>query len=195
MTLTPRMRGGFAGRRLVAGIGLAGAAILLPTAALASSSEVTSARATDHAAARTVPACHAASTRVWYGLPAEHATSKAFYELQISNVGRSACTFFGFPGVSALDKNGNQVGRPATTYGHRIGVTLRPGDTAHAVLVVINASVVCNHPVKATQIRVFPPGQFRAQSVPLSSLGCPGKSVLRIDSVHPGAGIPFFSIR
>ncbi len=106
------------------------AAILVPTAALASPRRSPPPRLLTHAAARAVATCHAASTRVWYGLPAEHATSKAFYELQISSVGRSACTLFGFPGVSALDKNGNQVGRPATTYGHRIGVTLQPGDTA-----------------------------------------------------------------
>jgi hypothetical protein len=47
--------------------------------------------------------------------------------------------------------------------------------------------------VHASQLKVFPPGQFRAQIVAFSSLGCPGKSVLSVDSVHPGTGIHGFS--
>ncbi len=186
MSLTSRM-----GRRLAAGIGLATAAVLLPVAALASSA----APVASDAASQATPACHSAQTRIWYGLPADNATGHSYFQLQISNIGHSACTFFGFPGVSALNSHGNQVGRPATRYGHRISVTLQPGDTAHVVLVVVNASLVCSHPVQATELRVFPPGQFAAQSTPLATRACPGKSVLSVDSVHSGAGIPGFTIR
>ncbi|MDR2987472.1 MAG: hypothetical protein LBV34_21805, partial [Nocardiopsaceae bacterium] len=60
---------------------------------------------------------------------------------------------------------------------------------------IINAFNLCNHPVQAISIRVFPPGQVHSQSVPLATKQCVGKSVLSVDSVHPGAGIPGFSIR
>ncbi len=195
MTLTSRIGGRFIGRRLAAGIGLASAAILLPTTALATSAGGSSVQARDHAGARAVPACRAANTRIWYGLPSGVATGHAFFELQFSNIGRSACTFFGYPGVSALDRHGHEVGLPATHSGGRVGVTLQPRGTAHVLLVVVDAFLLCGHPVHATDLRVFPPGQFHSQTVPLATFGCPGKSVLQVDSIHPGAGIPGFSTR
>jgi Protein of unknown function (DUF4232) len=85
------------------------------------------------------------------------------------------------------------VGPPATHSGTRLSVTLRPGGTAHVLLVVVDAHLLCAHPVKTTDLRVFPPGQTRAQAVPFASLGCPGKSVLNVDSIHPGTGIPGYS--
>jgi len=181
------------GRRLAIGFGLATAAALLPAAALASPAASV---ASDHASSRVLPAaCKAASTRVWYGLPADNATGHAFFQLEISNIGHSTCSFFGFPGVSALNSHGIQVGRPASHTGRRLSVTLKPGGTTHVVLVVTDAFLICRHPVQATEIRVFPPGQFHAQSVPLATRQCPGKSVLSVDSVHAGTGIPGFTSR
>jgi hypothetical protein len=180
MNITTRLS-----RRLAAGIGLAGAAILLPTAALASSA------APSHPSAP--PGCTSVHTRVWYGLPGDGAAGHVFYQLQFSNIGRSTCTFFGYPGVSALDIHGHQVGNPATHSGAKLTVTLAPGATAHVVLEVTNASLVCAHPVRAAVLRVFPPGQFHAQLVGFPSQGCPGKSVMHVDAMHPRAGIPGFS--
>jgi hypothetical protein len=181
------------GRRLAVGIGLASTAVLLPAVALAAPSAPVAAARTSH---HVLPAgCKASSTRVWFGEPADDATGHAFFQLQLSNIGHTTCSFFGFPGVSALNGHGNQVGRPATHYGHRIAVTLKPRGTVHMVLVVVDASLVCSHPVKATDLRVFPPGQFHSQNVPLATLACPGKSVLQVDSVHPGTGIPGFTTR
>jgi len=179
MNITTRLS-----RRLAAGIGLAGAAILLPTAALASSA------APGHPSAP--PGCTSVHTRVWYGLPGDGAAGHVFYQLQFSNIGHSACTFFGYPGVSALDSNGHQVSKPATHSGPKLTVTLAPGATAHVVLEVTDAGILCN-PVKTAELRVFPPGQFHAQLLPFPSEGCPGKSVMHVDAMHPRAGIPGFS--
>jgi len=180
MNITTRLS-----RRLAAGIGLAGAAILLPTAALASSA------APSHPSAP--PGCTSVLTRVWYGLPGDGAAGHIFYQLQFSNIGHSTCTFFGYPGVSALDIHGHQVGRPATHSGAKLTVTLVPGATAHVDLNIIDPFIVCAHPVKAVELRVFPPGQFRAQAVPFPSMGCPGRSIMHVDALHPQAGIPGFS--
>jgi uncharacterized protein DUF4232 len=185
MSLTPRV-----GRRLAVGLGLATAAALVPAVALAApSAPLASASAAAHAAR----SCTSVHTRVWYGLPGDAATGHSFIQLELSNIGHSTCTFFGYPGVSALNSQGHQVGHPATHSGHRIGVTLSPGATTHVVLVITDASLVCRHPVKATELRVFPPGQFHSQNVPLSTQQCIGKSVLSVDSVHPGTGIPGFT--
>jgi hypothetical protein len=174
-------------RRLAAGVGLASAAILLPTAALASS-------AVAGAPSRpAVPACISTQTRVWYGLPGDGAAGHVYFELQFSNIGHSACSFFGYPGVSAVDIHGHQVGQPASHSGAKLTVTLAPGGTAHVVLAVTQAGFVCAHPVKAALLRVFPPGQTHAELVGFASQGCPGKSVLHVDALHPGAGVPGFS--
>lgn len=186
MSLTSHM-----GRRLAVGIGLATAAALLPAAALASPA----APAASGHAAKAVPACRANHTRVWYGLPADDATGHAFFQLQISNIGHSTCSFFGYPGVSALNSHGKQVGKAASHYGRRLRVTLKPGGTTHMVLVVTDAFLLCAHPVKATDLRVFPPGQVHSQNVPLATRQCLGKSALAVDSVHPGTGIPGFTRR
>jgi hypothetical protein len=132
-------------------------------------------------------------TRVWYGLPGDGAAGHVFFQLQFSNIGHSACTFFGYPGVSALDSHGHQVGKAATHSGAKLTVTLAPGATAHVVLEVTNAGLLCAHPVKTTSLRVFPPGQFHAQLVGFPSHGCIGKSVMHVDAMHPRAGVPGFS--
>jgi len=173
--------------RLAAGAGMAVAAVLLPTAALAASGSATQA---SHPAAT----CAAANTRVWYGLAEGGAAAgHTFVEFQLSNIGRSTCAFFGYPGVSALNAGGTEVGKPARHAGTKITVTLAPGATAHFVLSITNASLICAHPVHATQIRVFPPGQFHAQIVPLATQQCVGRAVMSVDAVHPRAGIPGFS--
>ncbi len=177
------------GRRLAVGAGLTAAAILLPAAALASSAAAGSTAQASQPAA----VCAAANTHVWYGAPGVAATGHSFVEFQLSNVGHASCTLFGYPGVSALNSSGVEVGKPATHSGSKITVTLAPGATAHFVLTITDAFLVCAHPVHATQIRVFPPGQFHAQKVPLATLQCVGKSLMKVDSVHPRAGIPGFS--
>jgi hypothetical protein len=173
--------------RLAAGAGLAVAAILLPTAALASSGSAAQ-------AAHPTASCAAANTRVWYGnAEGGAAAGHTFIEFQLSNTGRSTCSFFGYPGVSALNSGGTEVGKPASHAGTKITVSLAPGATAHFVLKITDASLICAHPVHATQIRVFPPSQFHAQIVSLATQQCTGRSVMSVDAVHPRAGIPGFS--
>jgi len=186
MSLTSRTA-----RRLAVGFGLATAAALLPAAALAApSSPVASARSAAH---QTTRPCTSVHSRVWFGQPADHAAGHAYFQLQISNIGHSTCMFWGYPGVSALNSHGRQIGHAASHTGFRLSVTLKPGATTHMVLVVTDASAVCSHPVQATEIRVFPPGQFHSQNVPLPTRQCIGRSVLSVDSVHPGTGIPGFT--
>ena len=187
MNITTRL-----GRRLAVGFGLAGAAVLLPTAALASSAH---SGAAAHPSVRAVApaACTSNHTRVWFGEPGDGATGHVYYQLEFSNTGKTACSLYGYPGVSALDTNGHEVGKPATHSGGRQLVTLLPGETAHVVLAVTQAGFVCSHPVSASVLRVFAPGQTHAQLVPLATQGCTGKSLLHVDSIHPRAGIPGFS--
>lgn len=180
MRLTAR-----ASRYLAVGAGLAVVAVLLPAAAIASPGSPSVPRA---------GACRGASTEVWLGLPGNGAAGTILYEIQISNTGHSACTLFGYPGVSELNIHGREVGKPASHSGARLLVTVKPGGTAHFVLTYHQAGAICLHPVAGAVLRVFPPGQVRSQLVDLALQQCPGKSIMSVDAVHPGTGIPFFSL-
>ena len=185
MNLTSRVA-----RRIAGGLALAGMAILLPVTALAAP-----AGAGHRVAAAAPPACTSGNTRVWVGLPGDGTVGTTFYQLEFSNIGRAACTFFGFPGVSAIRANGHQAGLGAGRTGVPRLVILTPGSTAHAVLGVTDAGAVCAHPVRTVTLRVFPPGQSRAQFVPLALQACLHQRVLRVRPVHSGTGIPGFTIR
>jgi hypothetical protein len=178
------------GQRLAVGLSLAIAAVLLPTAALASSD--------GPGAPARAPAtpCHSPSTTVWFAEPSNGTAGSSYFDLEFSNVGHSTCTFFGFPRITALDSLGHQVGLPATRTGPQGAViTLGPGGTAHVILRVVDAGAVCAHPVDAVLLKVFPPGQFSSQLVPLATQGCPGHSVLSMDALHANTGIPNYQIR
>ncbi len=84
--------------------------------------------------------------------------------MQISNVGHSTCTLFGYPGVSLLNGSGHQVGLPASHSGSKSTVVIAPGGTAHFVLTVTDPFIVCAHPVKGSVLRVFAPGRVQRQS-------------------------------
>jgi hypothetical protein len=169
--------------RIAAGLGLAMAAILLPTAALASS-----AAAGSHGLPAAA-ACRAQHIRAWYGLPSDGGAGTIHYWFQVSNIGRSTCTISGRLRITAIDNRGDQVGLAAHS-GPRTTVTLKPLGTAYFVLGYIDVAVQCAHPRHATEISVRLPGQAHGSTVPFSTLGCPARSVLDASALHPGAGIP-----
>jgi hypothetical protein len=180
-----------ASRRLAAGVALACAAIALPAAALAASG--TPSRPA--AAAAAVPGCRGASTEVWLGLPGDGTAGATFYELEFSNIGQHTCSLFGYPGVSAVNGRGRQVGLPASHSGARATVILRPGATSHVILAVGDAGAFCVHPLSAAQLRVYPPNQTHSQLVELAVQVCPHRVNMRVLPVRAGTGIPLFTTR
>jgi hypothetical protein len=120
----------------------------------------------------------------------------AGYVVEFSNIGRLACSVKGYPTVK-LTENGRRVGLksrhdPLVPVRR---VTLRPGQTAHVVLFITDAGVLCR-PSPTNGLSVRPPGSARVARFPLVAFGaCPGKSTLRVDAINPGVGIPFYTIR
>ena len=184
-------------RRIIGGASLAAAAILVPVAALASSAAPTASSASARTAAPAradTPACTSAHTDIWYAQPGDGTAGAIYYQLEFTNIGRATCSFYGYPGVSADGPRGGEVGRPATHSGGRLLVVLAPGQTAHVVLRVTDAGAICAHPENATALRVYAPGQLASMVFGFSSQGCPGTSVLHVDSIHPGTGVPGYTI-
>ena len=160
---------------------------------------LTSAKGPDaqqHAAAGPQPQaarCAVSGLRISVGPGARVTTVVTRYPVDFTNVSRAPCTLAGYPAVTAYRGDGVQVGAAA---GHDLSVAARrivlaPGQTAHATL---DASVPARcGPVRATGLRVVPPGQTAARYVrhPLTACtaGPPrGHGYLRVRAIQPGSG-------
>jgi hypothetical protein len=179
-------------RRAGATAAAVAAAVLIPTVALAAPG-----RAASPAAA---PGCTQAQLRTWIGVPGDGTAGTVFYELEISNVSARTCTLLGFPGVSATGAGGAQLGSPArrnSSHPARL-ITLGRGATAHVNLGIADVfafpAAAC-HPVTATGLRVFAPGDFRSETVPFTFRACQksGPKFLNVTATVAGTGIPLFS--
>jgi hypothetical protein len=147
------------------------------------------------AASASASRCKTSHLEVWFGLGLGGGTAgSVYYPLEFSNVGHSACTLNGFPGVSAVGSGGGQLGPPAGRNGQHHGtVTLVAGATAHAIRRVEDAGALCAHPVTAVGLKVFPPGATQSQSIPFSFAACAHRGVLIVGPVRAGVGIPGFT--
>jgi Protein of unknown function (DUF4232) len=190
--LTPRLR-----PRTVLAASAVATAILLPAVALASSAGSDSASATA-AAGR----CVEGDLTDWIGVPGNATAGSVYYELEISDTSTSACTMYGFPGVSALGPGGVHLGSAAgrnSGYATEQRIRLQPGDTAHVVLQITD---VANFPPSACKAKtadalyVYAPGDYSAKTVPFSFQACSkaGPVFLHVSTSIAGTGIPGYSI-
>ena len=98
----------------------------------------------------------------------------------LTNTGKRICTLGGFPGVSLVNDNGNQIGTPAArakNYTEK-KLTLNPGGQAKATVSFQDQSNFDSGTCKtgATKLRVYPPNDTGYLSVPspLITAWCPG---------------------
>ncbi|WP_194293295.1 DUF4232 domain-containing protein [Actinomadura macrotermitis] len=89
------------------------------------------------------------------------AAGNLYFTLRLTNTGSTACTLFGYPGVSLIRRDGSTIGRPATHEGAQ-GQTVRlaPGGSATAVLHTANKGVSDKPcwPVPDL-LKIYPPGR------------------------------------
>ena len=152
-------------RRLVAiAAGVAAGGLIVATAAFAATSSGTA-----RASAEEAPACTASALGVWVAInQGSGAAGTIYYPLEFTNLSGHTCSLFGFPGVSAIDRQGRQLGRPANwihmTAPH--AVMLAPGATAHTMLAYHDAAVTtepgCDPVYSAVLLRIYPPDQYSA---------------------------------
>ena len=113
-------------------------------------------------------ACRSASLRVTVNArQAGGAAGSTYYPVDFTNISRSACGLYGYPGISFVTSGasaGRQIGAAAQrnpAFG-KLAVRLAAGGVAHAWLQVAQAgnypASSCD-PVKAHWLRVFAPGQ------------------------------------
>jgi len=183
-------------RRITAVIAAASAAGLIAATAVAGSSGTVLASDTARTTAAAVPACAAVDLGVWVAVSqSDGAAGSIFFPLQFTNLSRHACAMRGFPGVSAIDRNGHQLGSPAGWDHTRPvrTVVLAAGATAHAVLrygdVEVATAPGC-HPVSSMfELRVFPPNQRQATFAAFSMEACSHTGPVYLDVTPLQAGV------
>jgi hypothetical protein len=145
----------------------------------------------------TAPVCSPADLGVWVAISqGSAAAGSTFLPLEFTNLGRHACSLDGYPGVSALNAKGNQLGSAAARY---LGATPRTvviaaGATAHAELVWSDAAVYtsphCDPTSGAQTLRVYPPGD-RSSTLTMFDLEVcsrPGVTFMSVGPVVAGPG-------
>lgn len=113
--------------------------------------------------------------------PAGGAAGTHFISIVLTNAGNGSCIISGYPGVSLIDANGNQVGEPAERNAAipSTVIELAPGQSAHALAGLPNYQNFpggkCSGPAKG--IKIFPPEETDALTVSFDDYACPGFSV------------------
>lgn len=149
-------------------------------------------------AAASTPKCAAADLGVWVAYDqSQGAAGTLIYPLEFTNLSHHACTLHGFPGVSALGRNGKQLGSPAA-WDHAVKartVRLAPGATAHAMLAysdVITGNCPSASKRTAFALRVYPPDRRKADHAFWSLAACTAKGsshFMRVRVIAAGIGV------
>ena len=176
-------------RRLIAVAAAAVAGLGISSAAYAATS-TSAARA-----AAPVPACSGGvgtGISAWVAIDQGNgAAGTIYYPLEFTNTSRHTCSLYGYPGVSAISRTGQQLGSPAGR-GSLSGakrVILAPGATAHTILAYHDAAVSTSsgcHPVESTfELRVYLPGQRVATDAAFDFDVCSHPGVVYMNIVEP----------
>lgn len=143
------------------------------------------------AAAAGTPKCATSGLVIWLNDEQGGGTAGSiYYKLELTNLSGHACTLLGYPGVSAVNLGGHQLGsaaRQEAFHKPRL-VTLASGSDATAVLRIVDAGALpACRPVTAAGLRVYPPGQTRSKVVPFPFQACSraGQSDLVVRAVTP----------
>jgi len=186
----------FSPRRTVAIAVAAGVTVLASLGAFAGSSTA----AAGAAAAAAAPACTTSSLDVWLDTGGGGGTAGGtYYDLQFTNLSAHPCTLYGYPGISAVNLSGKQLGAAARRDAQHASttVTLAAGTgqnllsaTATAVIKITDSGVygptACGS-VNAAGLRVYPPGQTASRVVPFPFAACQhSANILTVEALQKG---------
>jgi hypothetical protein len=135
--------------------------------------------ATTTTLAPAVPACATDGLGISVGGPTDPGAGSVTYPITFTDKGTSACTLDGFPGVSAVNAAGQQIGQAATrTTQAPSVVVIQPGRSGTALLRSADAAnfdpASCGTPTTSSGLRIYPPGQTASTTGAASISVCPG---------------------
>jgi hypothetical protein len=138
---------------------------------------------TPSAGAASTPACRTGGLVIWLSESAGGGAAGSFYyTLELTNLSGRSCTLYGYPGVSAVNLAGGQIGASARRESGQstARVTLAQGASATAVLRITDTgdySAGQCRPTLAAGLRVYPPGQSSSRVVPFPFQACASSAV------------------
>jgi hypothetical protein len=156
-------------------------AAMFATTAAPAARRAAAASAPPTAAAASVPRCTTSGLVIWLDTQGNGTAGSVIYELRFTNLSGHTCALFGYPGVSAVDLAGNQLGSSATRDRARAArlLTLKNGRSATALLRIVDAgnfpAFACT-PTTAAGLRVFPPNSPTSKVVPFPFRACAGST-------------------
>jgi Protein of unknown function (DUF4232) len=141
------------------------------------------------------PGCATRDLQVKAGV-SQGAAGSVYQVIDFTNIGNTACTLYGYPGVSlASGTPVTQVGQAATRSpiaGPTL-VTLKPGQTGNALLRITQAlnypTATCS-PKATAYLQIYPPNQTTPIYLAYTATGCASTTVklLTIGVVQAGSG-------
>ena len=130
------------------------------------------------AAPSATPRCATSELVVWLDTRGGGAAAgSAYYKLELANLSGHTCTLRGYPGVSAVDLRGRQLGSAASRDPAQAPRAVRLARGASAVATLRIGDAV-NYPAPrcreqtAAGLRVYPPGETASRVVPFPFLAC-----------------------
>ncbi|MGO9321750.1 MAG: DUF4232 domain-containing protein [Solirubrobacteraceae bacterium] len=135
------------------------------------------------------PSCATSGLVIWLNAEGSGTAGSFYYKIEFANLSGRTCTLAGYPGVSAVNLRGRQIGSPAgrEATGKPGVVTLAPEAQATAIVRVVDVGALpasC-HPATAAGFRVYPPGQRTSKLVPFPFRTCSklGQSAMSVRAV------------
>jgi len=125
----------------------------------------------------TTPKCTTSGLVIWLGSGPSGTAGSTYYNLDFTNLSGHKCSLSGYPGISAVNLAGHQLGSAASrdTTGTPSLVTLAAGASAIAVLRIVDAGnfeiSACGQ-TTAAGLRVYPPNQTASKVVPFPFPAC-----------------------
>jgi hypothetical protein len=146
----------------------AGSVSSLPVSHLAAS--------TANAQTAPAPRCNTAGLVMWLNPEGSGTAGSFYYRLEFVNLSGRTCTLAGYPGISAVNLNGRQIGASAKreVTGRPRTVTLPPEGDATAIVHVVDVGALPSscRPTATAGFRVYPPGEIASKVVPYPFRTC-----------------------
>ena len=156
-------------------------------------------------AAAGVPRCTTGDLVVWLDTMGNGAAGSSYYNLEFTNVSAHACSVSGYPGVSAVNVAGTQIGsaaghdaeHPATLITLSSAVAtgglggFMSNNTATVILQITDAGNYSNSTcgrVVSAGLRVYPPDQTASKMIPYPFVTCAkrGPLILHVEPIQKG---------
>lgn len=148
---------------------------------------------TQTAAGASVARCADASVVVWLDTSPSPSAGSSYVNVKVTNLAAKRCALRGYPGVSAVDLGGRQLGSAAAREGSAPthSIVLGRGDSATALVRITDVGVfppASCHTSFAAGLRVYLPDSTASKIVPFPVRACSrtGRAYLHVHALTTG---------